>query len=79
MRRAVVRQTITRTAPPNAEVRVNVNGVQQDTVMSNAGGLFSFQAILIDGINSIHATTWDGAEESGDSKVLSLTISTLLS
>ena len=46
-------QSITGSAPPDIEVRLYVNNVQQATTQSDAGGQFSFSAILRDGPNSI--------------------------
>lgn len=57
--------TVTGISTPNIKVKLYVNGLLQATIMSSAtDGSFSFSAVLIDGVNSIYATTWDGLDES---------------
>ena len=64
--------TVTGTAVPDTEVHLYIDGAQQQTTTSDSGGAFSFQAALIDGVNTIQATAWDGVDESIFSNVLSV-------
>ena len=65
--------TITGTAQVGmAEVRFYLEGVLHITVVPDGAGLFSAQVSLVSGMNTIHATAWDGSLESSASNTLNV-------
>jgi len=61
---------ITGSADPGDTIFIYVNGEHQKTAVADAGGLLSVSVALLDGVNSIYATSWDGAVESGASNTV---------
>jgi parallel beta-helix repeat protein len=63
---------VTGTASADSEVRLYVNDIYQTNTTAAPDGSFSFNAILLQGVNTIYATEWDGSQESAPSNQLSI-------
>ena len=64
--------TITGTALANQSIRIYVNGLLQTTTVADGSGVFSANAPLVDGNNSIYSTAVNGANESSPSNIISV-------
>ncbi len=62
-------ETVTGTAPADSEVRLFVNGELMQLTTATGAGTFSTKIALYDGVNSVHATAWDGTVESASSNI----------
>lgn len=70
---------VTGTATPDSTVRLYVNGDPRQSTQSGADGHFAFSAALIDGVNSLYVTQFDGSEESMPSNTINVDYINVLS